>query len=203
MPFAKNAADGTRVYFEDDGGEGSPVIFLNGLGDPIAASRRWGVSGALAANHRLVFVDHRGHGRSDKPHDPAAYATRLRVADLLAVLDELRIERSHFIGASWGARLLFGLGEQAPERVLSLTMGGQSPYAMDYNSPGVRVVTDAFVKGLSMADFVTALGGFGDLDADVRAEALANDFEALSAAWRAAMEEVLSPGSYRDGVYHA
>ena len=54
--------------------------------------------------------------------------------------DELRIERSHFIGASWGARLLFDVGEHAPERVLSLTMGGQSPYAMNPNSTGVRMV---------------------------------------------------------------
>jgi hypothetical protein len=40
-----------------------------------------------------------------------------------------------------------------------------------------------------MADFLTALGGFGDLDADTHSEVLANDFKALAAAWKAAMEE--------------
>lgn len=189
MPFALNAIDGTRVYFEDDGGDGPPVVFLNGLGDPLAASRRWGLSQALAPDHRLVFIDHRGHGLSDKPHEPSAYATPLRVADLLAVLDLLAVRRAHFIGASWGARLLYGFGERQADRVLSLTMGGQTPYAMDPKSAGIGMVTRAFASGHGMTDFVEALGGLGNLSDEVRHEALANDFEALAAAWREAMAE--------------
>ena len=181
--------DRTRVYFEDDGGSGSPVVLLNGLGDPIAASRRWGVSKALAPNHRLVYVDHRGHGGSDKPHDPAAYTTSLRVADVVAVLDQLNLEHANLIGVSWGARLLFGFGELAPERALSLTMGGQTPYAMNPQSRGVRMVTEAFATGRSMVDFIEALGGFGEMDAETRALTLSNDFKALAAAWRCAMDE--------------
>jgi pimeloyl-ACP methyl ester carboxylesterase len=45
---------------------------------------------------RLIYVDHRGLGRSDRPHDAAAYAMPLRVGDAVAVLDELGIERAHF-----------------------------------------------------------------------------------------------------------
>lgn len=189
MPFASNPVDGVQIYFEDDGGSGAPVVILNGLGDPIAASRRWGVSTALAPRHRCIFVDHRGHGGSDKPHDAAAYTTPLRVADVVAVLDELGIERAHLIGISWGARLLFGVGEHAPGRVLSLTMGGQAPYAMNPESRGVRMVTEAFAAGRSMADFVEALGGLGEVDEEVRTHTLSNDFEALAAAWRSAMDE--------------
>jgi pimeloyl-ACP methyl ester carboxylesterase len=100
MPFATNAIDGCKVYFEDDGGAGPPVMFLNGLGDPIAASRRWGVSTGLAADHRCIYVDQRGHGLSDKPHRPAAYTTSVRVADVVAVLDALAMERTHIIGTS-------------------------------------------------------------------------------------------------------
>lgn len=189
MPFAKNSLDGRRVYYEDDEGKGPCVVVLNGLGDPIAASRRWGVTRALAGDYRLVYIDHRGHGRSDKPHDPDAYSKTLCVADVGAVLDELGIERAHFIGLSWGARLLFGLGELAPERVLTLTLGGQTPYAMNPDSPGVQMVTRAFSSGRSMTDFVEALGGFGKLDDDERRWTLENDFEALAAAWRAAVSE--------------
>lgn len=189
MTFAVNPVDGCRVYFEDDGGEARPLLILNGLGDPIAASRKWGVARTLAADHRLVFVDQRGHGMSDKPHDPAAYSTSVRVADVVAVLDELGIERAHVLGISWGARLAFGIGEHAADRVLSLIMGGQSPYAMRRDSPGVRMITDAFGRGGSMSDFVEALGGFGDLDDETRALTLDNDFHALAAAWRMAMEE--------------
>jgi pimeloyl-ACP methyl ester carboxylesterase len=189
VPFARNPLDGLRVYYEDDGGSGPPVVLLNGLGDPIAASRAWGVAGALSADHRLVFVDHRGHGGSDKPHDVTAYSTPLRVADVVGVLDDLGIGRAHFIGISWGARLLFGVGEHAPERVLSLTMGGQTPFAMSMEKPGVRRVSEAFAEGRSMQDFVDVMGGFGDIEDWVREDTLANDFEALAAAWWAAMEE--------------
>jgi pimeloyl-ACP methyl ester carboxylesterase len=187
--LAQNPNDGCRVYFEDDGGDGPPVAILNGLGDPIAASRAWGVTQALAETHRLILIDHRGHGASDKPHDPVAYAMPLRVADLVAVLDELVIERAHWIGASWGARLLFGLAEHAPERALTLTLGGQSPFAFDPRSRGVEMVTRAFSEGRSMDDFVAAMGGLGDVDEETRRWTMENDFVALAAAWSAAMAE--------------
>ena len=48
-----------------------------------------------------VFADHRGHGRSDKPHDVSSYALTTRVADAVAVLDELGIGRAHYLGFSW------------------------------------------------------------------------------------------------------
>jgi pimeloyl-ACP methyl ester carboxylesterase len=189
MPFATNAIDGCKVYFEDDGGAGPPVIFLNGLGDPIAASRRWGVSTALAADHRCIYVDQRGHGLSDKPHRPAAYTTSVRVADVVAVLDALEMERSHIIGTSWGARLAFGLGDLAPKRALSLTMGGQSPYAMNPEGTLVKTVTRAFSSGHDMADFLRALGASPDVNRLEHAEVLDNDFDALAIAWEAAMAE--------------
>lgn len=189
MPFATNPTDRCQVYFEDDGGDGEPVVILNGLGDPIAASRAWGVMQELGRAHRLVLIDNRGHGASDKPHDAAAYAMPLRVADLVAVLDELGIDRAHWIGASWGARLLFGLAEHAPGRALSLTMGGQSPYAFAPESPGVRMVTHAFTEGRSMDDFAAAMGGLGEVDAETKRWTMENDFEALSAAWSAALAE--------------
>jgi pimeloyl-ACP methyl ester carboxylesterase len=189
VPFAQNPNDGCRIYFEDDGGDGPPVVILNGLGDPIAASRAWGVTQAISATHRLILIDHRGHGDSDKPHDVGAYSTARRVADVVAVLDDLGIDRAHFIGASWGGRLLFGIAEYAPQRVLSLTIGGQMPYRFDPDSAGVRMVTAAFETGRSMDDFVAALGGLGTVDAEPRAWTMANDFEALAAAWQAAMME--------------
>jgi pimeloyl-ACP methyl ester carboxylesterase len=139
MPFSRNPLDGCEVYFEDDGGEGTPVVILNGLGDPVQASCRWGVAQALAETSRLIFIDHRGHGRSGKPHEVAAYATPTRVAELTSVLDELGIRQAHFIGLSWGARLVFGIGEHAPGRIASLIMGGQTPYAIYSISSAVAV----------------------------------------------------------------
>jgi pimeloyl-ACP methyl ester carboxylesterase len=132
MPYARNAVDGSRVYFEDDGGEGTPVLILGGFLDPIDLVRGSPIAQALrqlAEEFRLVYVDHRGHGRSEAPHDARAYAMPLRVADAVAVLDELGIERAHFVGISWGGRLLFGIGQHAPQRIRSLVIVGQQPYA--------------------------------------------------------------------------
>src|SRR5215210_5963444 len=124
MPYARNALDGSRVYFEEDGGDGAAVVLHGGLFDSVASVRGSNIARALpAAEFRLIYVDHRGLGRSDKPQDAERYAMPLRVADAVAVLDELGIDRAHFIGTSWGGRLGFGIGEHAPDRVLSLVIG--------------------------------------------------------------------------------
>ena len=73
---------------------------------------------------RAVAFDHRGHGASDKPHDPALYATPLMAEDALRLLDHLRIERADVIGYSMGARVAAFLGLRAPDRVRSIVFGG-------------------------------------------------------------------------------
>lgn len=153
MPYARNALDGTGVYFEDDGGDGVPVVFHGGIVDSVPLLRASHIARALQAlpEFRLIYVDHRGVGRSDKPHDQAAYAMPLRVADAMAVLDELGIQRAHFIGTSYGGRLGFGIGELAPERVLSLVVGGQQPYAIDREGPLFRVVAESLLASRTKA----------------------------------------------------
>ena len=190
MPFATNEKDGHRVYFEDDGGTGPPVVFLAGLSNPLSLFRDWGISVALGQDYRRVYIDHRGHGRSDKPHAPEAYTTPLRVADVVAALDAIGLEKAHFIGASWGARLVFGVGDYAGERVLSLTMGGQVPYPMDPDGPIVKAITHALevapVEGMRV--FTRALMDFGLDEAQAR-ELEDNDAEAIRAAWMGALME--------------
>lgn len=195
MPYAQNALDAALVYFEDDGGAGAPVVILGGFLDPIELVRRAPIARALQEltdEFRLIYVDHRGHGRSDKPHETEAYAMRLRVADSVAVLDELGIERAHFVGLSWGGRLAFGIGEHVPERVLSLVVVGQQPYAMDPDGPLARVVGDVLEasreQGLEalVQAFEAVVGRYPE---PVRAAYLACDAAALRAAFAAAMSE--------------
>ncbi len=190
MPFATNAIDGLRVYYEDDGGAGPPVVFLSGLSGPVSLFRSWGISMALGGDSRRIYIDHRGHGRSDKPHAPEAYATPLRVADVVAALDAIGVEQAHFIGASWGARLAFGVGDHASERVLSLTMGGQTPYAMNPDGPLVRAVTKSMEAAPAerMGAWVSVLVAFG-MDETAARELEDNDAQAISAAWRGALTE--------------
>jgi pimeloyl-ACP methyl ester carboxylesterase len=194
VPYALNALDGRRVYFEDDGGDGAAVVLHGGLLDSVASVRSSSIAQALPDDEfRLIYVDHRGVGQSDKPHDADAYAMPLRVADAVAVLDELGIERAHFIGASYGGRLGFGIGEHAPARVLSLVIGGQQPYAIDPVGPLARIVTDALARSRTngIEVFVDALEAFSAVrfpDA-TRAQWLDNDPIAIDAAWRAALGE--------------
>ncbi len=190
MPYTHNPVDGAEVYFEDDAGTGPPTVFLGGLAASIDATRRLPIPQALADETRRIFVDHRGHGESATPHDPAKYATPLRVADVVAVLDALDLPRAHIMGASWGARLGFALGEHAGERVLSLFLGGQHPYAMDPDGPMARRLTQVLAddeRGLS--GFIEVLEETYPMPAGARADVLSNDVRAIRAAWHQAFEE--------------
>jgi pimeloyl-ACP methyl ester carboxylesterase len=195
MPYATNAFDGSRVYFADDDGDGTPVVIHGGFLDPVDLVRGAPIARALqklSAEFRLVYVDHRGHGRSDAPHDPKDYAMRLRVADAVAVLDELGIERAHFVGISWGGRLAFGIGEHAPERVRSLVIVGQQPYAVDPDGPLSRVVGEALAasREQGIEALVQAFEAIaGRYPEHVRAAYRASDAAAMRAAWSAAMAE--------------
>jgi pimeloyl-ACP methyl ester carboxylesterase len=143
MPYATNPADGVRTYFEDSGGAGPPVLFYTGLADPLEVAKASRLARTLGGEFRLIFADHRGKGGSDKPQEPSAYALATRVADAVAVLDALGIERAHFLGSSWGARLGFALGRHAPERVVSLVLCVNQPYAWNLESPTAQGVAAA------------------------------------------------------------
>jgi pimeloyl-ACP methyl ester carboxylesterase len=192
MAYATNALDEARIYFEDTGGSGIPVVLHGGLLDCVDDVRESAVARGLPPGEfRAVYVDHRGLGRSDKPHDPAAYAMPLRARDPAAVLDELGIERAHFVGMSWGGRLGFGIGAHTPERVRTLVCGGQQPYAWP-DSPLTRVVT----KGLgdSQGDALALVEAFEHFWQVRFPEAqrnrwIDNDPEALQAMWTQVLAE--------------
>jgi pimeloyl-ACP methyl ester carboxylesterase len=144
MPFATNPIDHVHNYFEDSGGSGPPVLVYPGFTDPLEYAEASPLAQALAQDFRLIFADHRGQGRSDKPHDVASYALSTRVADATAILDTLGIERAHYIGFSWGVRLGFAIGEHAPERgsgsgMCAAPTGGRlGPWTTRSSWPGRR-----------------------------------------------------------------
>ena len=140
------------------------------------------------------MADHRGQGASDKPHDPIAYALPTRVEDAVAVLDALGIERAHFLGSSWGARLGFALGEHAPRSVLTLVLCGNQPYAWDLGSPVAQAVAAAIAAARQegMEGFVETFESehgcrFPEPERTWTLEK--NDPAALEAAWRSVQAE--------------
>jgi pimeloyl-ACP methyl ester carboxylesterase len=75
VPYATSGPDGTRVYFEDDGGTGAPILVYPGILDSIELVRNSHFAqelDALRPEFRLVSADHRGLGRSERPHEVEA-----------------------------------------------------------------------------------------------------------------------------------
>ncbi len=96
-------------------GEGVPVLLLHGL----ASSRRfWDLVVPGLAGLRVVALDQRGHGDSERPGGPYDGATV--VADALTALDALGLSRVVVVGHSWGASTALRLAATAPERVLAV-----------------------------------------------------------------------------------
>ena len=70
MPYADN--DGIRIHYHIEGA-GPPLVFQHGFSGSLVDWYANSYVEPLKAGHELVLIDARGHGQSDKPHDPAAY----------------------------------------------------------------------------------------------------------------------------------
>jgi len=174
MPHAVNG--GVRIHYEMEG-EGSPLLLHAGSGMSAGDWRDFGHVAAFRQRHRLILMDPRGHGDSDKPHDPALHAPEIRVGDALAVLDALGIAKAHYYGHSYGGVFGYHLGIHAPHRFCSLILSGGHPYAA--NTQGLR---DHF--GPTMEAFLaTSDAYYGKwMTPTVRARLAKNDLASVVAA---------------------
>src|ERR1700761_6839351 len=92
-PQTARGRDGARLAYRELG-DGRPLLLIHGyLG---TARRHWinpGHAARLAAlGYRVIMPDVRGHGDSDRPHDPAAYPPDIAVDDALAIVEQLGLE---------------------------------------------------------------------------------------------------------------
>jgi pimeloyl-ACP methyl ester carboxylesterase len=173
MPYASN--HGVRIHYEVEG-DGPPLVLLHGTADGLQGWRETGFVDGLKDDHRLVLIDQRGHGQSDKPHDVAAYDWLLLVDDVTGVLNDLAITSADVLGYSAGSFIALAMAMSAPERVRSLILGGASA-----KWPGVSArALDMFAE--SMDAFVRFLvESAGPLLWDIQ-RVLANDPVAVSAS---------------------
>jgi len=191
MPYADN--QGFHIHYEVEG-EGPSLVVHHGFGAWLETWYDLGYVDALKDNYRLVLLDARGHGTSDKPHDREAYTLALRVADVVAVLDDLDLSQAHYLGYSMGGYIGWGIAKYASERFLSLIIGGSGPLeeTWDETESGPGPMQKLLRQGLDT--WVTSLEeAFGRWwQSKWRARLLANDIEAL-----------LAMASRREGVgYH-
>ncbi len=102
------------------------ILLLHGFASNRAENwRRVGWLGAFERRRmRAIALDMRGHGESDKPHDPAAYKTEVLVGDVLGAIDALKIGPVTLMGYSMGARLALSAAMRHPDRFTRLILGG-------------------------------------------------------------------------------
>ncbi len=115
-------SDGVRIRYVDHG-SGAPVILIHGFTANI--ERGWvhtGILPDLARDYRVIAFDLRGHGKSDKPHDPRAYEEA--GLDAIHLMNHLGIERAHAVGYSLGGIILAKLLTTHPARFTSVVLGG-------------------------------------------------------------------------------
>ncbi|OGK96252.1 MAG: hypothetical protein A3E31_10820 [Candidatus Rokubacteria bacterium RIFCSPHIGHO2_12_FULL_73_22] len=125
MPYVRTD-DRVRLYYEEHG-RGTPLVLAYGIGGNVGM---WDVNVAgLAARHRLVLWEPRGHARSDSPADPARYSFGRWALDLKAVLDHLGLRRAHLGGLSLGAGIATRFALRFPSRVRSLVVTNSSSAA--------------------------------------------------------------------------
>ena len=112
---------GVNIHYKVEG-KGSPIVLLHGAFGSCEDWIEFGYVARLGRDYKLILVDLRGLGQSDKPHDPNSYSIDLYVQDVIAVLDELGIGICHTIGYSFGGWIVYSLLRKYPERIQSMIL---------------------------------------------------------------------------------
>ncbi|MCR9123805.1 MAG: alpha/beta hydrolase [Phyllobacteriaceae bacterium] len=125
--MARFTHDGLDIAFFDEGPrDGIPVLLVHGFASNKSVNwigPGW-VKTLTGAGYRAVALDNRGHGDSDKPHEPKAYTPQKMAADAVALLDHLEIGTAHWFGYSMGARICAFASLDHQDRVQRLVFGG-------------------------------------------------------------------------------
>jgi len=178
-------SDGTAIQYEVFG-EGRPIVLVHGFAASLDLNWvRTGWVEALTPVRQVVGLDARGHGRSDKPHEPAGYAGDSMADDVVRLMDHLEIEKADLFGYSMGSQISLRLLARHQDRFFSAVLGGVGQFALGRSTGepgdfGSRVAEALLAEDPStVADPIArAFRTF--------AEANNNDLVALAAYMRAA-----------------
>jgi pimeloyl-ACP methyl ester carboxylesterase len=151
------SSNGVKIHYLVEG-KGEPVLLIHGFA--VNAQLQWGMPGIikeLAKDHRVIALDLRGHGKSDKPTDPKKYGMEM-VEDAVRLLDHLQIKKAHVVGYSMGAIITGKLMATHPDRLLSATLGGAGLIPEGIKLPPfVDKLADSLEKGEGIGPLLAAL----------------------------------------------
>jgi len=139
------ASDGVKIHYLTAGTAGSWVVLIHGYSDN--AERMWfrtGIAPAIAKNHRIVALDNRNHGKSDKPQPGGSG----KAQDVVELMDHLHIDRAHIHGYSMGGGMTGQLLAMIPQRFITAGFGGSG---MQETDPKLRAQAQAMDEALPKA----------------------------------------------------
>jgi pimeloyl-ACP methyl ester carboxylesterase len=134
-------SSGVRIHYVDEG-SGPPVVLVHGLTSNIEKNwRRPGtIDALLASGMRVVALDCRGHGESEKPHAPEAYSGTKMGDDVVALIDHLGIDVTDLVGYSMGGAIAASLLARRPDRFRRVVIAGVGDWVLrtldDTERPG-------------------------------------------------------------------
>jgi pimeloyl-ACP methyl ester carboxylesterase len=182
------AHEGVCLAFADEPAAGidlgEPILLLHGFASNHAVNwffPQW-VKTLTEAGRRVIALDNRGHGRSEKLYDPADYAVSKMAGDARALLDYLDIETADVMGYSMGARIAAFLAHAHPDRLRSAILGGLGYHLID--GAGLPA-------GIAEAMEAASIDDLSDPEQRVFrsfAEATKSDLPALAACMRGARQ---------------
>jgi pimeloyl-ACP methyl ester carboxylesterase len=138
MPSFHNGA--VEIAYLDEG-EGDPIVLVHGFASSKGVNwvyPGW-VSELKKSGRRVVALDLRGHGDSSKLYEPAEYSIEIMAAEVLALMDHLKIDRADMMGYSMGGRITAWLARTQPARLRSAILGGIGIVLIKGGGPGENV----------------------------------------------------------------
>ena len=145
-------SDGIKIHYLTHGDSGSWVMLIHGYSD--SAQRMWfntGIAPEIAKRHRVVAIDNRNHGQSDKPVPGGSG----RAQDVIELMDHLKIDRAHIHGYSMGGGIVGQLLALIPNRFVTAGFGGSG---MSETNDTYRAAAEAMDDALPKATGADAEG---------------------------------------------
>jgi pimeloyl-ACP methyl ester carboxylesterase len=151
---------GVKIHYIVEG-KGEPVLLIHGFGGSIQydwAAR--GIIKELSNTFQVIALDNRGHGQSDKPHDPNSYGMNM-VEDPIRQLDHLKIQKAHVVGYSMGGAITLKILASHPERLRTAVLGGAGLNPPGMTEAGKKTLADSLEQGKGLGPLISALNPVG------------------------------------------
>jgi pimeloyl-ACP methyl ester carboxylesterase len=182
-------SDGVEIAFSDhvsEGGQGDPVLLIHGFASNSGVN--WEATGwikaLVGAGYRVIAIDNRGHGQSEKLYDPTRYSAPIMADDAARLLTHLGITQAAVMGYSMGARITAFLTIQHPTKVSRAVFAGLAE-RMVLGVPG----SDAIAEALE-APSLDSITDAGARSFRIFAEQTKSDKRALAACIRSSRVKI-------------